>query len=172
MNIQQEGLGNCATCGSPIMKAIGQPGIKGVCLGCQAAAQPKTGKTVVVTGETGEGSALGRVQTQEVEHNPGVASALPKDPDAVRKAIQDKANAKGITPMPTVTAVPLPPPENDGKVHLALSIEELEEGVVPALLHATYDAIDNMPPFKTLKETKKAIKVQETIEHLLKQKEK
>lgn len=170
MNVQQEGLGVCTRCGTPIMQAIGQAGRKGICFGCAEDGKPKTGRTVVVTSETGEGTALGSVKLQEVEHNPGAASALPSDPAAVRKAIIDKANAKGVT------QVPVQEPQkdgfvNEGKIRIEFTIEDLtESGIVNSLLQLTYDAIDNMPPFKTLKETKKAIKLQEDIERLLKSK--
>jgi len=171
MNVQSEGLGSCQHCGSPIMQAIGQPGIKGVCLGCQVAAQPKTGRTVVVRSESGEGTALGKVTLEEVEHTPGSVSALPKDPAAVRKAIIDKANNKGVS-------VPIEGPSsiiimNDDRIKIEFTVQDLTHGgIVNTLLQLTYEAIDNMPPFKTLKETKKAIKLQEDIEKLLKQKEK
>ncbi len=107
---------------------------------------------------------MGKVKFEEVEHGVGGASALPKDPNAVRKAIMDKANAKGVVP---------PVPDPNDTIQIAVTFHQLYmDGIVTTLLQATYDAIDNMPPFKTLKETKKAIKLQEDIEKLLKQKEK
>lgn len=161
MNIQQEGLGICSRCGTPIMQAINQPGVKGVCFGCQADGQAKTGRTVIVTNEIGAG-ALGRVETQEVEHQVNPASPLVKDVAAVRAAIAAKAEAKGVAPMPTPVALE---PEPQGTVTVKVTIDELHKGdVLVTLLHAIYDGIDNMPPFKTLKETKKAIAVQEAIE--------
>ncbi len=168
MNVQSEGLGNCRLCGGPVMQAIGQPGVKGVCLACQAGAQPKTGHTVVVTSESGEGTALGKVTLQQVEHNVGSDSALPKDPAAIRKAIMDKANAKGMSPLQE-QLFPVP----DGTIRIEFTVQDLtSNGIVTTLLQLAYDAIDNMPPFKTLKETKKAIKLQEDIEALMKHKEK
>lgn len=169
MNVQQEGLGLCTRCGSPIMQAIGQPGIKGVCLGCRASAEPKTGRTVVVTSETGEGTELGRVTLQEVEHQPGAVSPLPKDPEAIRKSIMDKANAKGIGGFEQLAVTV----DVEGTINIKLTVDELmENGIVLVLLQSLYDAIDSMPPGKTIKETKRMIKLQEDVELLLKQKEK
>lgn len=166
MNVQQEGLGLCQKCGTPIMQAINQPGIKGVCFGCKADGEEKHGRTVVVTGETGEGLS-GRVTLEEVEHQLTPSSPIVKDPDKVRAEIAARAAAKGAAPMPVAQpALPLP----SGEIVIRLTVDDLmTSGIVTTLLQCTYDAIDAMPPFPTLKETKRAIKLQEDIEALLKQ---
>lgn len=163
MNVQQEGLGLCQKCGTPIMQAINQPGVKGMCFGCSEDGKPKTGHTTRVASETGTGLA-GRVELEELEHSVGAASHIVHDVDAVRKAIAEKA--KGVV-MPT--AVVEPPP--NGELTITVSIEELlVHGITTTLLQLTYDAIDNMPPCATLRETKKAIRLQEDIDRLLKAK--
>ncbi len=171
MNVQQEGLGSCTKCGTPIMQTIRQPGMKGICFGCAEDGKPKTGKTVVIKSETGEGTALGKVTLEQVEHNPGESSALPKDPEGLRKSIMDKASAKGVATPVTVHPVDLP--ISEGTIRIEFTVQDLtDNGIVNSLLQLAYDAIDNMPPFKTLKETKKAIKLQEDIEAILKSQEK
>jgi len=181
MNIQQEGLGVCTRCGTPIMQAIGQAGRKGICFGCAEDGKPKTGRTVVVTSETGEGTALGSVKLQEVDHNPGASSALPKDPEGLRKAIMDKANAKGVAPTPILP--PLPPTHeglNAPHEHVEtdslciwVSLKELEgDFSLGTILDKIYDAIDNLPPGKTLKETKRLIALQDKVNNLRFKKEK
>lgn len=65
MNVKQEGLGKCPKCGTPVMQAVSG---QAVCFGCMADSEPKTGRTVVVTNETGDGIE-GRVEVQEVTHN-------------------------------------------------------------------------------------------------------
>lgn len=67
MNIRDEGLGHCQKCGTPIMQTINKPGAKGICFGCAADAEPKTGRTVVVTHEEGTGLD-GKVTIQEVSN--------------------------------------------------------------------------------------------------------
>lgn len=161
MNVQQEGLGCCTKCGTPIMQAINQPGVKGVCFGCQADGEVKHGRSVVVTSETGEGLS-GKVELQEVEHIVTPSSKL-VNADAVRKAIAAKAEGKGVS-MPVQESV-----MNSGDIVIRLTVDELtKHGIVTTLLQSAYDAIDSMPPFATLRETKRAIKLQEDIERLLK----
>lgn len=150
------------------MQAIGQPGVKGVCFACQEDAKPKTGKTVVVTSESGEGTALGKVTFKEVDHNPGQASALPKDPNAVRKAIMDKAKRQTMNPelfekldKGLDQTTPL------DEVIIRTTISHLSGNVIENLLDAAFEAIDNMPPGTTLKETKRMIQVQDKISALL-----
>lgn len=168
MNVQQEGLGCCTKCGTPIMQAINQPGVKGVCFGCKADGEVKTGRTVVVTKEIGEG-LQGRVEFEEVEHQLTPSSRVVNNPDQVRADIAAKAALKGATPMPV--AIPVQD-EPTGEIVIRLTVDDLtSNGVVTTLLQSAYDAIDSMPPFKTLRETKKAIKLQEDIEAILKQQE-
>ena len=162
MNVQQEGLGLCQKCGTPIMQAINQPGVKGMCFGCSEDGKPKTGHTTRVASETGAGLA-GRVELEELEHSVGVASHVVHDVDAVRKAIADKAKGIGVT------KTLQPAPSSSSELIITVSIEELlSHGITTTLLQLAYDAIDNMPPCPTLKETKKAIRLQEDIERLLK----
>lgn len=172
MNVQSEGLGCCSRCGTPIMQAIGQPGKKGVCFGCMADGEEKHGRTVVVTSETGEGLS-GKVTLQEVEHVLTPSSKL-VDPVATRLAIEAKANAKGVAPMTQATPTQVAQePAIAGDIVIRLSVDDLASGgVVATLLQAAYDAIDGMPPFKTLRETKRAIKLQEDIEQLLAEQDK
>jgi hypothetical protein len=171
MNIRQEGLGTCQKCGTPIMQAINQPGIAGLCFGCSADAEPKTGRTVVVT-ETQQEKAQSGHQTlaptlskiEIVDHTVGKASALPKDPDAIRKAIAEKAG--GNLPMVAIqeTAIPLDP--NDLTVQV--SIAELEQGdCLVVLLQRLYDALDNSS-FTTIKEAKRVMSIQEAINKKIK----
>lgn len=82
-------------------------------------------------------------------------------PDATgRVTIMDvKDNKETTIEVPTVQAT--------GEIIISLSLLELTADPIRALLQAAYDAIDNMPPFKTLKETKQAIALQEEIQELL-----
>lgn len=165
MNVREEGLGICGKCGTPIMQAIGQPGVKGVCFGCKGDGEEKTGRTVRVVSETGEG-LLGKVVTEELDHVVGEASRVVANPEAVREALKQKAEAKGVAPVQAQVRVA----DRPALITVQFSIDELaQSGIVPTLLQLAYDAIDNMPPFPTMKETKRAIKLQEDIEAILKE---
>lgn len=54
-----------------------------------------------------------------------------------------------------------------GEINIHLTVAQLATNPVHTLLQATYDAIDNMPPFKTLRETKQAIALQDQLVHLI-----
>jgi hypothetical protein len=165
MNIRQEGLGVCQKCGTPIMQAVNQPGVAGLCFGCSADAEPKTGRTVVVHESKQEQAQAGHQsltptlsKIEIVDHNVGQASALPKDPDAVRKAIADKA--KGTVTMPDTKSV-LPDDPNDLTINV--NVAELEQNdCLLVLLQRLYDALDNST-FTTIKEAKRVMAIQEAI---------
>jgi hypothetical protein len=147
------------------MQAVNQPGIAGLCFGCSADAEPKTGHTVVVHESKEEKAQSGHAtlsptltKIEMVEHLVGEASALPKDPNAIRKSIADKA--KGIT-MPTVseTAVEY----NPNTLVVSVTVDELEQGdCLVVLLQRLYDALDNSS-FTTIKEAKKVMAIQDAI---------
>jgi hypothetical protein len=121
------------------METINQPGMKGICFGCYANALPKTGRTVVVKSETGDltqpkGPITGRVEMAEVPHAPSNVKEKPMNEEPV------------------------------GVVVIKMTIDELSKpDLLWTVLNAIYNGIDEMPPFKTLKETKRAIRIQENI---------
>lgn len=135
MNIKQVGHGTCPKCATPMMGGANGP----VCFGCMADAEPKTGRTVVVT----EVDGTEAVSLEEVGQI-----------------------AKSLRPLS-------PKVENDGRIHLSVSADDLEAiGIVQCLLYAAFAAMDNMPPAGTMREMKRMIKIQESIEALIKKQEK
>src|SRR6185295_19772015 len=148
MNIRQEGMGLCTKCNTPIMQTIGQPGIAGICFACMADGQPKTGRTVVVKSEEGDtklgaGPINGKVELEEVEHT---VAAGNKTPMVAKKPVPVE------TPAPAVST---------GTIVLVVTVDELHEAdIIKTLLQKIYDGIDNAPPAPTLKEQKRAIKLQ------------
>lgn len=164
MNVKSMGLGDCQKCGSPIMGAINQPGIAGVCFACQQDALPKTGQSIVITEETGDLNASkpgavpgGKVKAVFVQHTVGESSPVVKNPEAVRKQIAEKAVAKG--------AISMEDPQSDTfTVHLSVAVDELCEGnILLILLKKAYDGLDDLPS-GTIKTAKRIIRVQEKIE--------
>lgn len=166
MNVRQEGLGTCQKCGTPIMQAVNQPGIAGLCFGCVADAEPKTGRTVVVhetkqeqaqAGHQNLTPTLSRIEI--VDHTVGEASALPKDPNALRKSIADKA--KGTVTMPDTLVAQAQYDPNDLTINV--NVSELEQGdCLVVILQRLYDALDNSS-FTTIKEAKRVMAIQEAI---------
>lgn len=141
MDVKQEGAGYCGRCHSPLMTVIGRGP---VCLACEEAAKPKTGRTVVVTGEQGTGIE-GVVMGHEVPHQVGADSPIVPP------------NVKPLTP----------PLRSNGEnmIHLSLTLDDLDKpNILLTIMQALYDGIDNLPPPPTIKETKKAIKLQEIIQ--------
>ena len=158
MNIRQEGMGLCQKCNTPIMQTINQPGVAGICFACMADGQPKTGKTVVVKSEAGDtklgaGPITGTVELQEVEHTVAEGN---KTPMVVKKPV--------IVPDAVVQ-----PTLISGSVTLVVTVDELHDAnIIKTLLQKIYDGIDNAPPAPTLKEQKRAIKLQDRLETLIK----
>lgn len=145
MNIRDEGLGHCQKCGTPIMQTINKPGVKGVCFGCMADGEPKTGKTVVVTHEEGTGLD-GRVTIETVPHDVKAASPV-------------------VATGPKTT-VPIKPAKA-GEVQVSVTLEELSKGdALIVLLNRLNDALDNMP-FSTMKDAKLVMAIQAGIERKL-----
>ena len=174
MNVRQEGLGCCQKCGTPIMQAVNQPGIVGLCFGCSADAEPKTGRTVVVTESQQESARSGHLtlsptlsKIEVVEHIVGTSSALPKDPEAVRKAIANKA--KGVQSMSDgITDCEKQGLYSLNRLTICIDIDELEQGdCLVVLLQRLYDALDNSS-FTTIKEAKRVMTIQEAIQKKIK----
>jgi hypothetical protein len=141
MNVQQEGLGYCPIHGqsSPILQQVGMKG--GVCFACQEDGKKKTGTTVVVTEASPD--AKGKVTIRNVNTNESIVSEVPTE---------TKVNVIS------------------GEINIRIAVDDLPEfGITKVLLEAAYDAIDEMPPFKTLRETKRAIAIQDAIKQLLEQ---
>lgn len=166
MNVRQEGLGICQKCGTPVMQAVNQPGVAGLCFGCSADAEPKTGRTVIVheskeeKAQTGHATLSPTISSIEVvEHTVGEASALPKDPNAIRKAIQGKQ--KGVSGgVSTVAEIPT----SDFAYNIPFNLEELEQGdCLVVLLKRLYDALDNSS-FTTIKDAKRVMSLQDAIQ--------
>ena len=112
-------------------------GGKGICFACAEDAKPKTGTTVVVTEASPD--AKGKVTIRNVNTN------------------------ETLEGTPALIEHP-----NEGEIVIRLTIDQLgQDGIINTLLQSAYDAIDNMPPFKTLKETKQAIWIQENIQTLM-----
>ena len=118
---------------------LGQVGVKGskICFACQEEAIPKTGKTVIVKEENQDGT--GKVTIMDVAKQTETTLAVPSAPAEIIK----------------------------GEIVIRLAVGALSDDPVKVLLQSAYEAIDNMPPFATLKETKQAIKLQEDIQALL-----
>ena len=163
MNIRQEGMGLCKKCNTPIMQTINQPGVAGICFACMADGQPKTGRTVVVTKEDGDvklgaGPLAGKVELLEVDHTVAEGSKTPmvvvkKPAGEVVQYVAPQNLPQGIT--------------------LHVTIDELHEtDILKTILQKIYDGIDNAPPAPTLREQKRAIKLQERLEVLIKNMEK
>ena len=118
---------------------MGQKG--GVCFACQEDSKPKTGTTVVVTEASPD--AKGKVTIRNVNTNESMSAEIP---------VETKVNI------------------NTGEISIRIAVDDLPEfGITKVLLEAAYDAIDEMPPFKTLRETKRAIAIQDAIKKLLEQ---
>lgn len=158
MNPKQIGLGVCAIHKTPILGAINQPGISGVCFECQEEAKPKTGRTVVVKRETGDMKASstapdGRVEFEDVTDQQGQSVVGVAQQDAIRREMIAKAKPSGIT--------------------VVLTLDELfQPDIVRTLLVRIYDGIDDMAPPATIKEAKRVFGLQEKIEKLIKSMEK
>lgn len=158
MNPKQIGLGICATHKTPILGAINQPGIAGVCFECQEEAKPKTGRTVVVRRETGDTKATtaapdGKVELEDVTDQHGQSVVGVARQDAIRVEQIAKGRAAGI--------------------NVFLTLDEMfQPEIIRTLLTKVYDGIDDMPPPATIKEAKRVFGLQEKIEKLIKSMEK
>lgn len=154
MNIRQEGMGLCTKCNTPIMQTINQPGVAGICFACMADGQPKTGRTVVVKSEDGDtklgaGPITGKVELEEVEHTVAKGNVTAHVPPVLSAKVQ-----------PTLIS---------GSVTLVVTVDELHDAnIIKTILQKIYDGIDNAPPASTLKEQKRAIKLQDRLEVLIK----
>lgn len=160
MNIRQEGMGLCQKCNTPIMQTINQPGVAGICFACMADGQPKTGRTVVVKSEDGDiklgaGPINGKVELEEVTHTVAAGSKTPMVTRKPALVVPDAETHALVQATQGVT--------------LHVTIDELHDAnIIKTILQKIYDGIDNAPPAPTLKEQKRAIKLQERLEVLIK----
>ena len=100
------------------------------------------------------GPILGKVELEEVVHT--VAEGNKDRPMTIVK--------KPTTPeLPSIVVTPVV-----AGIDLHVTIDELHDAnIIKTLLQKIYDGIDNAPPAATLREQKRAIKLQERIETLI-----